>query len=143
MMKRFLLFDLDRTLWDFDGNANRTYRKMFDEFGLGALCGVDYETFHEKYCEINDVLWEAYRNGTLTKELLSVRRFSLTLAAFGCDAESQEIVRLSQRMGDYYVEDGTRQTGLMPGVRDLLDWLDTQRDRFSLAVITNGFSEAQ
>ena len=142
-MKRFLLFDLDRTLWDFDGNANRTYRKMFDVFGLEALCGVDFETFHEKYREINDVLWDAYRNGTLTKELLSVRRFSLTLAAFGCDAESLDIIRLSQRMGDYYVEEGTRQTGLMPGARELLEWLDTQRDRFSLAVITNGFSEAQ
>ena len=130
-------------MWDFDGNANRTYRKMFDVFGLEALCGVDFETFHEKYREINDVLWDAYRNGTLTKELLSVRRFSLTLAAFGCDAESLDIIRLSQRMGDYYVEEGTRQTGLMPGARELLEWLDTQRDRFSLAVITNGFSEAQ
>ena len=142
-MTRYLLFDLDRTLWDFDGNADRTYRAMFDLFGLGALCGVDYETFHEKYCVINDALWDAYRRGTLSKELLSVRRFSLTLAAFGCDADSPEIVRLSRRLGDYYVAEGTRQKGLMPGARDVLDWLDERRDRFKLAVITNGFSEAQ
>lgn len=142
-MKRYILFDLDRTLWDFDGNADRTYHKMFDEFGLEALCGVDYGTFHRKYCEINDVLWEAYRNGTLTKELLSVRRFSLTLAAFGCDAESLDIIRLSQKMGDYYVVEGTRQKGLMPGARDVLEWFGERRDQFKLAVITNGFSEAQ
>ena len=142
-MKRYILFDLDRTLWDFDGNANQTYHKMFDEFGLEALCGVDYKTFHQKYCEINDILWEAYRNGTLTKELLSVRRFSLTLAAFGCDAESLDIIRLSQRMGDYYVAEGTRQTGLMPGAREVLEWFGERRDQFVMAVITNGFSEAQ
>ena len=130
-------------MWDFDGNADRTYHAMFDEFGLETLCGVDYATFHKRYCEINDTLWEAYRNGTLSKELLSIRRFSLTLADFGCDPESVEIIRLSQRMGDYYVKEGTRQTGLMPGAREVLEWLDTQRDRFTLAVITNGFSEAQ
>lgn len=143
MMKRYLLFDLDRTLWDFDGNADRTYRAMFEKFGLRGLCNVDYEVFHELYREINDSLWEAYRNGTLTKELLSVRRFSLTLAAFGCDSESPEIIRLSQKMGDYYVEDGTRQTGLMSGAREVLEWCGERRDQFVMAVITNGFSEAQ
>lgn len=142
-MKRYLLFDLDRTLWDFDGNAERTYRSMFAEFGLQKLCGVGFEAFHERYRVINDALWEAYRNGTLSKELLALRRFSLTLEAFGCDANSKAIVSLSQKMSDYYVLEGTRQTGLMPGARELLDWLDVRRDRYCLAVITNGFSEAQ
>lgn len=142
-MRQYLLFDLDRTLWDFDGNAERTYRAMFDSFGLKALCGVGFETFHERYRIINDALWEAYRNGTISKELLSLRRFSLTLADFGCDAESAEIVRLSRKMSDYYVVEGTRQTGLMPGASELLDWLAERRDRYCLAVITNGFSEAQ
>ncbi len=142
-MKQCLLFDLDRTLWDFDGNADRTYRAMFEEFGLSSLCHVDFETFHERYRVINDTLWEAYRNGTLTKELLAVQRFSLTLEAFGCDSNDPDIIRLSRRMGEYYVAEGTRQTGLMPGARELLEWLDTQRDRYTMAVITNGFSEAQ
>lgn len=116
---------------------------MFEEFDIQSLCHADYETFHERYKVINDVLWESYRNGTLAKELLAIRRFSYTLAAFGCDADSPEIIRLSNRMSDYYVEEGTRQTGLMPGAREVLDWLDTQRDHFVMAVITNGFSEAQ
>lgn len=140
---KYLLFDLDRTLWDFDGNAYRTYRAMFDEFGLRELCHVDFETFHSRYKEINDMLWEAYRNGTITKEMLSVRRFSYTLEAFGCDANDPKIIDLSCRMGEYYVVEGTRQKGLMPGARELLDWLDIRRDCYTLAVITNGFSEAQ
>ena len=89
------------------------------------------------------MLWEAYRNGTITKEMLSVRRFSYTLEAFGCDANDPKIIDLSCRMGEYYVVEGTRQKGLMPGARELLDWLDIRRDCYTLAVITNGFSEAQ
>lgn len=143
MTKKCLLFDLDRTLWDFDGNADRTYRAMFEEFGLASLCHVDFDTFHERYRVVNDALWEAYRNGTLSKELLSVQRFSLTMEAFGCDSANPDIIRLSQRMGDYYVVEGTRQTGLMPGAREVLELLYSQRDKFVLAVITNGFSEAQ
>ena len=140
---QYLLFDLDRTLWDFDGNAERTYRSMFERFELQKLCGVGFETFHERYRTINDALWEAYRNGTITKELLAIRRFSFTLEAFGRDPNSIEIIRLSQQMSDYYVQEGTRQTGLMPGARQLLQWLYEQRQLYRLAVITNGFSEAQ
>ena len=138
-----LLFDLDRTLWDFDGNAERTYHSMFDHFAIEQLCHVDFETFHERYRQINDMLWEAYRQGTVSKEQLSLRRFSLTFGAFGLDPESPDIIHLSLKMADYYVHEGAKQTGLMPGARELLDLLDTQRDRFSLSVITNGFSEAQ
>lgn len=139
----FLLFDLDRTLWDFDGNAERTYRAMFAHFELEKLCHADFETFHDRYRVINDALWDAYRNGTVTKEMVAIRRFSLTLEAFGCDASSPSIIRLSKKLSDYYVVEGVRQTGLMPGALQLLQWLESQHDRFSLAVITNGFSEAQ
>lgn len=142
-MKRFLLFDLDRTLWDFDGNADRTYHAMFDQFGLESLCHVDYYTFHERYKVINDSLWEAYRNGTITKEMVAIRRFTLTFECFGCDTSAPEIVRLAHKMSDYYVVEGTKQTGLMPGARQLLQWLAERHHLYSLAVITNGFREAQ
>ncbi len=142
MMKKYLLFDLDRTLWDFDGNAERTFRDMYSYFKLDEVCHVDYETFHERYREINDMLWEAYRNGTLTKEVLYTARFSLTLEAFGLQRDSIQVSRLSREMGDYYVQYGTQQTGLMPGARELLEWIAGQQ-RFTMAVITNGFSEAQ
>ena len=140
--KRFLLFDLDRTLWDFEANADCTYHEMFDHYGLANLCHVDYQTFHERYEQINDMLWEAYRNGTVSKERLAVNRFSLTLAAFGLDPNAPTTIRLSRKMGEYYVQEGPRQTRLMPGAMELLQWLKTV-GCYHLAVITNGFAEAQ
>lgn len=142
-MKRYLLFDLDRTLWDFDGNAELTFRAMFAEFRIDERCHTDYETFHERYRVINDTLWEAYRNGTLGKEALALSRFTLTLEAFGLGRNELETIRLGHRMSDYYVLKGPLQTGLMPGAREMLEALSQRRDRWQLGVITNGFSEAQ
>ncbi len=133
----FLLFDLDRTLWDFEGNAEITFRKMFAHFDLGNLCRTDYETFHDKYREVNAMLWDAYRNGTLSKEVLYVQRFIIPLEFFGVTSPGV----LSRQLGDYYVLEGPKQTGLMPGTRELLEWLSATDH--TLCIITNGFSEAQ
>ena len=133
----YLLFDLDRTLWDFEGNADITFAAMFDEYRLGELCHTDLPTFHAKYREINNVLWDMYRNGTMTKEVLYIQRFVLPLQHFGVT----HCGKLAQELGDYYVLEGPKQTGLMPHTRELLDAL-SQRTH-TLAVITNGFSEAQ
>ena len=148
-MYRYLLFDLDRTLWDFDGNADITFREMFGVYRLQELCGVDYKEFHDYYRAVNDVLWEQYRAGTLAKEVLHVRRFMLPLEHFGCTPDRvsaltgcRSVAALSLHLGDYYVNEGPRQTGLMPGARHLLDYL-AGKSCYELDIITNGFSEAQ
>ena len=132
-----LLFDLDRTLWDFDGNAEVTFRSMFDAYGLEQVCGTDWHSFHETYRVINDALWEAYRNGTIEKEVLRIQRFVLPLQHYGVASPG----RLAEKLSDYYVYEGPKQTGLMPGARHLLDYLAGRG--YAMSVITNGFSEAQ
>lgn len=118
-MIKYLLFDLDRTLWDFDGNAAVTFRRMFRHFGLSVLCNTDFETFFRYYFQVNGVLWEGYRNGTVKKEVLNIDRFRLPLEHFGL----HHCERLAQELGDYYVQEGVKQTGLMPGARQLLQYL--------------------
>lgn len=137
--KQYLLFDLDRTLWDFEGNADITFAKMYSQFALQELVGVDCATFHQQYRIVNDQLWEAYRNGSITKEMLNIRRFSIPLEYFGL---REGVIPLSLRLGDFYVHEGPKQKGLMPGARHLLDYL-SQKSDYSLCIITNGFSEAQ
>ena len=139
-MYKYLLFDLDRTLWDFEGNANITFQHMYRDFDLVHICHTDYETFHSTYHQINDSLWEAYRNETITKEILYTKRFSLTLEHF--HAPTELIGSMAQKMGDYYVLEGPKQKGLMPGCREILDYLEGHKE-YTLCIITNGFSEAQ
>jgi len=140
---RYLIFDLDRTLWDFDGNAERVHRALFERCGLKDLLHVDFETYHDRYRSINDMLWEAYRNGTLSREKLSLQRFTLTFAAFGVDVDSTDVVRLACKMDRDYLAECSLQVGLMPGARELLEWLHARRGDYRLAVASNGFVDVQ
>ena len=140
---KYVLFDLDRTLWDFDYNADITFRSMYNDLNIGKICRVEYDSFHEHYKSINNVLWEAYRNGTLMKEQLSIKRFSLTLCSFGLREDSNDVLRLARQMSDYYVMRGPLQKKLVSGAEDILIWLYEQPELFEIDVITNGFSEAQ
>ena len=133
----YILFDLDRTLWDFDTNALITFRQIYNEFGLEAQCHVPMEVFHEYYVAVNAQLWDAYRGGTLEKEMLSLQRFALPLEHFGV----QTPMVLAERMADYYVHEGVKQTTLMPGAREVLQHF--AQSPHVLCIITNGFSEAQ
>lgn len=135
---KYILFDLDRTLWDFEGNANITFGNMYKQFDLERICHTDCETFHEYYRIVNNQLWESYRNGTLSKEVLNVQRFIIPLNHFGVTSNAGT---LALQLGEYYVHEGPKQTGLMPGARHLLDYLAAKP--YTLCIITNGFSEAQ
>ena len=137
---RHILFDLDRTLWDFDGNAEKTFACMFDEFGIADICHTDLHSFHAIFHTINESLWEGYRNGTINKELLRVKRFSQTLEHF--HAAPILIGRIASQMSDYYINRNTLRTGLMPGAKELLDYLSGKTE-YTLSIITNGFHEAQ
>lgn len=132
-----VLFDLDRTLWDFEGNADKTFADLFAQYHLAERCHTSLEDFHSFYRQVNATLWEAYRNGTVSKEQLALQRFAIPLAHFGVEPCAQ----LAATLSDYYVHQGPKQTGLMPGARELLCYLKARH--YELAIITNGFSEAQ
>ena len=137
MKYKHILFDLDRTLWDFQANSFQTFQEMFEHFELEKRCNVDFDGFYLKYKEINAVLWDMYRQGTLSKELLYVRRFSITLEYFGL----KDTADLSRRLGDFYVLEGPKKTALLPGAKELLDSL--KRKGYPLYIVSNGFKEVQ
>ena len=77
---KYFLFDLDRTLWDFDKNAKTALFKLVDSQKLGELFGVtDKEEFFQKYEIINQNLWRQYERGEVQKEELRCNRFLFTL----------------------------------------------------------------
>ena len=84
---KYFLFDLDRTLWDFDKNAKTALFKLVDSQRLGELFGVtDKEEFFQKYEVINQNLWRQYERGEVQKEELRCNRFLFTLQQILDDA---------------------------------------------------------
>lgn len=130
---RYILFDLDRTLWDFDANAENNINSLLDEYNITVK---DKHEFYGKYNEINHLLWAAYEKGDLSKEMLRWERFYRTFLEYGIDDKG-----LAERFGEDYLGNMPNQTILMPHAAEVLIKLKERGCR--MAVITNGFREVQ
>ena len=137
MQKKYhhLFFDLDRTLWDFDKSADETFEEIFHKYKLRDRGIKTVADFHTVYTRHNNVLWEEYRHGRIEKKVLSNLRYFLTLKDFGIEDEN-----LAAALGKDYLEISPRKVNLFPNAIFILDYL---LPKYSLHLITNGFSEVQ
>ena len=136
-MKKYkhLFIDLDRTIWDFEKNAKETFQDIYNKYELKKKGIENIELFVEKYKVHNDLLWSYYRRGEIHKEVLSIKRFQLTLADFGIDDHL-----LAAQIGDDYVSISPQKTNLFPFAHESLYYL---KNKYTLHLITNGFEEVQ
>ena len=72
-----VFFDLDRTLWDFDLNAEITLKELCKKNDLISL-GINTKEFIDAYTIHNERLRSLYRENKITKEKLRSERFNLT-----------------------------------------------------------------
>jgi len=132
---KHLFFDLDRTIYDFDNNAKDTFFEIYINFKLKELGVEDFKDFYYKYTQHNNKLWDLYRKGEIEKELLSYKRFALTLNDFNID----DIV-LAKKIAHEYITKSPLKKKIFPHVRETLDFI---KDKFRMHIITNGFEEVQ
>jgi len=132
---KHLIFDLDRTLWDFETNARVALNEIYLEYNLIEKGISDFDEFELQYKTINEVCWADYRNGKLKKEVLRNLRFELTLKAFGIDDS-----KLVEKISDLYLYKSPRLTTVIDGTFDILNYLN---QRYKLHILTNGFVEVQ
>ena len=129
-----LFFDLDNTIWDFNANS---YDAL--QVALGRLELLDpigsYDDFFKIYSEVNERLWEQYRQGTMTKKVLSVQRFEESFEKHGTP-----LPKGGATVNDTYLNEMPLQTRLVNGASELLDYL---YGKYEMSVITNGFKEVQ
>lgn len=100
-----------------------------------AKCGVEFSAFFEKYAEINNRLWSAYRRKEIKKIELTQQRFQLTFEALrirGIDG---------QEMNDHYLNEMPSQKVLVDGAIEVLKYL--KEKGYRLFIITNGFGKVQ
>jgi len=130
-----IFFDLDHTLWDFQGNSRATLRELYVDHDLASAGVPDADALIEVYEEVNTGMWAQYGAGRMTKEVLRVLRFRTTLMRFGVSN-----AKLTDQLGHAYLERCPRKASLMPGANDLLRDLHAH---YRLHIITNGFEEVQ
>jgi len=136
MTKKYthLFFDLDNTIWDFNSNSFDALFVALDKQKLLGQIG-SYDDYFKIYSEVNDRLWELYRQGQMNKKVLSVQRFEESFALHGTPLKSGGGI-----INAAYLAEMPLQTKLIEGAREVLDYL---HGRYEVAIITNGFKEVQ
>lgn len=130
---KYILFDLDRTLWDFDKNAKNNLGSLLEIYELGH---IDKDHFHATYYKINRKLWSMYEQGELPKEILRWERFRQTFLEFQIDSK-----KLAVSFGEDFLKKMPYQTALMPHAKEVLETLSQKGCK--MAIVTNGFKEVQ
>jgi len=128
MKYKWLLFDLDGTLFDYDKGEVVAFKKTFDDFG------INYQTeFLSIYDSINKRLWKKFEQGQIEVEKLKVERFELLLDKIDHDVHPADF-------SNNYLFNLSNCTFLLDGVDELLRELE---GKFKMMLITNGLKSVQ
>lgn len=128
MIYKWLLFDADGTLFDYDKAEAAALEQTFNDFHLGFEPG-----YRQLYREINHQLWLEFEAGTVSAEVLRLKRFERLLAG-----KARHIS--PQAFSDRYLLSLAAGTDLIEGALEVVQAL---QPHYQLAMITNGFKAVQ
>lgn len=125
---RWLLFDADGTLFDYDRAELSALTDCLKEIGIHMQ-----PEYLAAYRQINREMWQAFERGQTTPGALKVRRFELLLERIG-------VVHPAARFSERYLERLGASAELLPGAEGVVRAL---RARHQIAILTNGLKAVQ
>ena len=125
---RYLLFDADQTIWDFNATEEIGLVNIFSSFGLPC----DKAT-HDAYMTGNLKCWKEFEDGELTLDELETKRWRLFFENVGLKNTNAE--ETAERFKDLLAHNGR----LLPGAEDFLMSIHG----YPKSLVTNGISEIQ
>ena len=129
MTYKFILFDLDHTLLDFDTAEDVALTQLLKEEGV-----EDIKAYKDYYVPMNKLLWKDLELKKITKKELVNTRFAKLFAHFGIEKDG---VYLAERYQFYLAQQGQVFSGAM-------ELLDSLIDRgYELYAATNGITTIQ
>lgn len=129
-----IFFDLDHTLWDYDTSSTQALTELYERFQL-ATYFTSSTAFIKVFHHVNGELWDQYNKGKVDREFIRTQRFARVLAG-----RMEPDLDFTNRMSDFYIEYCPTLPHLMEGTMKVLDAL---KDRYTLGIISNGFSDTQ
>jgi YjjG family noncanonical pyrimidine nucleotidase len=131
-----LFFDLDHTLWDFEGNALECLAEMYETFKLKSLGVENFDAFYINFSEANRYYWALLERKEITVEQLRRSRFKAAFQKLGIDITEE----FSLEMTEVFLDLLPHKTRLIEGAIDILDYL---KPHYQLHIISNGWQDIQ
>ncbi len=133
MMKyKYLLFDADNTLFDFDAAELQAFKSLNDIYP-----GMFLQDYFSVYHEINDGIWKELEQGEIERAELKTERFRRYAERMNFEISDRDI----ERIGMEYPSRLKKGTRLIDGAAAVLDLLT--KASYSAYIVTNGLSEVQ
>lgn len=129
---KHVFFDLDHTLWDFEKNSALTFEGLLQQHEVN----IPLDHFLQVYVPLNREYWKRYRLGEFTAEELRYARLEEVFSRLNYTA-SPELIHL---LAEGYIDQLSSFPHLIEGTLEVLEYL---KPRFSLHVLTNGFTKIQ
>jgi len=121
---RWILFDADGTLFDYDAAETQALRRTTIDLDIDAR-----PSLLEEFRAIQAQLWPRYAHGEITQEFLRVERFRLLFGSDDAAAISEQYL--------VHLAEGAQ---LLEGAAELLHALHGE---FGMALVTNGIADVQ
>jgi putative hydrolase of the HAD superfamily len=145
MTFKHLIFDLDRTLWDYDTNCANALELIWNEFGTNVLQLPDLvknliitpnlKHFISAFKISNQEAWALYDARKINKEELRHYRFQKVLSRL-----NKQNDELAYVLEDAFLYECPRQNAVIEGSVSVLELL---KPHYKLHILTNGFLETQ
>lgn len=132
---KYIFFDLDHTLWDFEKNSTVTLLELYQKYGLGNLGTFCEKSFVDRFQLVNSELWKQSDEGKVDRETLRTERFRLVCRGLGLHNDE-----IALGLGKDYVALCPQKKELTPFALDVLEYLDK---KYELYILTNGFNDVQ
>jgi 2-haloacid dehalogenase len=124
----WLLFDADDTLFDFPKAEANALKWTLEQAGLPFQ-----PEFFSLYAQANQRVWKEFERGEVTSQELRVKRFRLFFDEARLSADPETVSPL-------YLRNLALGADLLPGAEKVIH---TLKDRFHLALVTNGLMDVQ
>lgn len=130
---RHVFFDLDHTLWDYEANSTAALVELVSHFQIDKH--VDADTFLRAYHKVNEKLWHKFNSGQIDRDHIKKYRFPQVLRKLNIYISSKP-----EDLHEFFLTNCSNRDLVFPGTFETLDYL---KGKYPMAIITNGFPEAQ
>jgi len=128
MKYKWLLFDADGTLFDYNRAEEKALQAAFNE-----IKHPFQPQYAEVYGRVNRQVWDDFERDRISAVELRTRRFELLFQQVEVSADASQFSAI-------YLQYLAQGTDLMPGAEELIQVL---REKCHLAIITNGLHDIQ